>query len=356
MRSRAWAMAPGLVGSTTTPWCSVFMMSTGPPFLVATVGTPWAAACEAGGGSSWGWGKALPRRAGPWRQLTGRLRQPSRAKPAGCSHLLHGCSRTAVPAPTSCRCFVAKRQCLLPNNARRPTLAFCPAHLDHRQPKGLLQRGVDKHTARGCRKVVDVADLRLGVVLGVGHAAAGGGSAAQRSAAGQGRRLVAHEMQAQWQAAGDCMLLPLFELSTSSMQGCAARHSPSDGEISLWITQQLCRSGRGYSPPHLPYRSWASMSLSTCTSTFWLPPARESMLSRLPCGAARKKSREHLCGVVCVRRKAVGFTALVAAPASRPGCFHTTKWSPLPARTVLAAQWPHSHFTAAQTHAHAAHS
>ena len=34
-----------LVGSTSMPWCSVAMMSTGPPFFVATVGTPWAAAC-----------------------------------------------------------------------------------------------------------------------------------------------------------------------------------------------------------------------------------------------------------------------------------------------------------------------
>ena len=31
-----------------TPWCSVFMISTGPPFCVATVGTPCAAACAAG--------------------------------------------------------------------------------------------------------------------------------------------------------------------------------------------------------------------------------------------------------------------------------------------------------------------
>jgi hypothetical protein len=37
-----------LVGSTTTPWCSVAMMSTGPPFFVATVGTPCAAACAIG--------------------------------------------------------------------------------------------------------------------------------------------------------------------------------------------------------------------------------------------------------------------------------------------------------------------
>ena len=44
MRSRAAAMASESVGSTTTPWCRVAMMSTGPPFLVATVGTPWAAA------------------------------------------------------------------------------------------------------------------------------------------------------------------------------------------------------------------------------------------------------------------------------------------------------------------------
>ena len=34
-----------LVGSTSRPWCRVDIMSTGPPFLVATVGTPCAAAC-----------------------------------------------------------------------------------------------------------------------------------------------------------------------------------------------------------------------------------------------------------------------------------------------------------------------
>ena len=30
---------------TVTPWCRVAMISTGPPFFVATVGTPCAAAC-----------------------------------------------------------------------------------------------------------------------------------------------------------------------------------------------------------------------------------------------------------------------------------------------------------------------
>ena len=43
--SSALPSSRSLVGSTVTPWCSVFMMSTGPPFLVATVGTPCAAAC-----------------------------------------------------------------------------------------------------------------------------------------------------------------------------------------------------------------------------------------------------------------------------------------------------------------------
>jgi len=44
MSSSASATAASSVGSTTTPWCSVFMMSTGPPLRVATVGTPCAAA------------------------------------------------------------------------------------------------------------------------------------------------------------------------------------------------------------------------------------------------------------------------------------------------------------------------
>ena len=42
---QAAAICLELVGSTSRPECSVCMMSTGPPFLVATVGTPWAAAC-----------------------------------------------------------------------------------------------------------------------------------------------------------------------------------------------------------------------------------------------------------------------------------------------------------------------
>ena len=45
--SSASAICLELVGSTSRPWCSVAMMSTGPPFLVATVGTPCAAACAA---------------------------------------------------------------------------------------------------------------------------------------------------------------------------------------------------------------------------------------------------------------------------------------------------------------------
>lgn len=47
--SRALAICLELVGSTSRPWCSVAMMSTGPPFLVATVGTPCAAACSGAG-------------------------------------------------------------------------------------------------------------------------------------------------------------------------------------------------------------------------------------------------------------------------------------------------------------------
>ena len=43
---QAAAMSLELVGSTSRPECRVCMMSTGPPFLVATVGTPCAAACK----------------------------------------------------------------------------------------------------------------------------------------------------------------------------------------------------------------------------------------------------------------------------------------------------------------------
>ena len=48
IRISAEAMSLALVGSTSRPWCSVDRMSTGPPFLVATVGTPCAAACGEG--------------------------------------------------------------------------------------------------------------------------------------------------------------------------------------------------------------------------------------------------------------------------------------------------------------------
>ncbi len=43
---QASAISLELVGSTSRPECRVCMMSTGPPFFVATVGTPCAAACR----------------------------------------------------------------------------------------------------------------------------------------------------------------------------------------------------------------------------------------------------------------------------------------------------------------------
>ena len=54
-------MSLELVGSTSRPECRVCMMSTGPPFLVATVGTPWAAAYTKEIVSLFGWEEDNPK-------------------------------------------------------------------------------------------------------------------------------------------------------------------------------------------------------------------------------------------------------------------------------------------------------